>query len=66
MKHSYTDNDIRLNAHGEIDLEYYRNKAEELRAHYLAEMSANAKRKIKDGLVEFYQRYICLKCQPTH
>ncbi len=62
----YEEMGIRLNSRGGIDMDYYRNQAETLRAHHLAEMYAQGKAKIKHAIVEFYQRYICLKCQPSH
>ncbi len=63
---NYDEMGIRLNSRGGIDMDYYRNQAEALRAHHLAEMTAEAKRKIKNVITNFYQRYLCLNCQPSH
>ena len=58
--------DIKLDSKGDIDVDYYLRKADELRAEYLSELYVSSKQRIKSGLIEFYEKFICLKCQPSH
>lgn len=60
------DMDIRLNREGEIDIEYYRQMAQNMRAAYLAAAFVEFKQGVKRRIVEFYQKFICLDCQPSH
>ena len=58
--------DIRLNPEGDIVIEYYRQVAQDMRAAYLAAAFVEFKQGIKRRIVEFYQKFICLHCQPSH
>ena len=61
-----SDMDIRLNLDGRIDIEYYTQKAQDMRAAYLAAAFVEFKQGVKRRIVEFYQKFICPDCQPSH
>jgi hypothetical protein len=62
----YEDLDIKLNASGEIDVEYYIAHAHQLREEELGEMYGEAKAWIKSKVAALYERYLCMTCQHSH
>ncbi len=63
MKPSYDDElDLKLNHLGQIDLDYYREKALNMRARNLARMRADFGTWLVAKLQAFYDRYLCLNC----
>ena len=68
MKTASATNDMqtRLDGRGDIDVDYYLHRAKVMRAAYLAAAYVDAKQGIKRRIIGFYQKFICLKCQPSH
>ena len=60
------DVDLKLDANGEVDLNYYLHRAETLRAEYLSELYLSTKKSIKNTAITFYERFICVNCHPSH
>ncbi len=60
------DVDLKLDANGEIDLNYYLHKGESLRAEFLSELYLSAKKSIKNTVTTFYERFVCVNCHPSH
>ncbi len=57
--------DFRLNELGQIDLNYYRDKALDMRARELGRQRAELKSWVISKLHSFYERYLCLNCHAT-
>jgi hypothetical protein len=67
MKNDFNtdDYDIKLDANGMIDLEYYYIKSDEMRAEYLIALYRNTKQYLKATLKSFYERFICINCHSS-
>ena len=60
------DVDLKLDANGEVDLNYYLYRAETLRNEYILELYLSTKKSIKSIVITFYERFICVNCHPSH
>ncbi|MCP4077784.1 MAG: hypothetical protein GY744_16555 [Gammaproteobacteria bacterium] len=60
------DVDLKLDANGEIDLNFYLHRAETMRAQFLSELYLSAKKKIKNTAITFYERFISVNGHPSH
>ena len=58
--------EYKLDANGEVDLNYYLHKAEVLRAAYMLELYSSTKNSFKSSATAFYEKFICVNCHPSH
>jgi len=58
--------EYKLDANGEVDVNYYLHKAEVLRAAYMLELYLSAKNSFKSSVMAFYEKFICVNCHPSH
>ncbi len=60
------DVDLKLDANGEIDLNFYLHRAETMRAQFLSELYLSAKKKIKNTAITLYETFISVNGHPSH
>ncbi len=56
----------KLDADGEVDLNYYLHKAEVLRAAYMLDLYISAKNSFKSSVMAFYEKFLCVNCHTSH
>jgi len=68
MTHEFKaiDSDIKLNRHGEVDVDYYYRNAKALQAQALSELTRSTRKAIGNRLYTFYEKYLCRNCPVTH
>lgn len=62
----YEDLEIVLNSYGEVDVEYYYQKARAHQAAALVEFFSSTGKGIVNRLHAFYEKYLCLKRPAVH
>ena len=63
---TYEELDIVLNSEGEVDVEFYYQKARAMQAAALKELLSSAGKGISNRLQALYHKYVCLNCSSAH
>ena len=62
----HEDVEIVLDSHGQVDVEYYYQKAREMQTAAMKELMSSIRAGISHRLHAFYEKYLCMSCSSAH